>query len=180
MSEAPVKLNLASGTDLRPRPWVNLDLVSQWPPSPSGITYPPCDVIWDARKDRIPFPDDSIDEVYAGYLLLHLGPIFHTPVLAEIRRVLKPGAPCLFGEVDMELVFLKWLQNPEDVGVSELVWGEQGSTHGASLADADKHCWGFTEGKLRNLLTARGFKDISRVRIHVAAVWYELTLRCTK
>src|SRR5450631_2524408 len=59
-----LRLNLASGTDLRSGDgWVNLDVVPRWPGTARG-----CEVIWDATRDRIPFPDGSVDEVYAGYL----------------------------------------------------------------------------------------------------------------
>jgi SAM-dependent methyltransferase len=168
-------LNLASGTDLRPPPWVNLDVVPRWPGTDRG-----CDVLWDARTDRIPFPDNSAEEIYAGYLLLHLGPRHHEPVLAEIRRVLRPGASCVFGEVDMAVVMRRWLARPDDIAVSELIWGEQGSAHGDDLSTFDKHCWGFSESKLRGALERAGFVGIHRIQIHVDAVYYELTLRCTK
>jgi SAM-dependent methyltransferase len=93
-----MKLNLASGTDIRSAPWVNLDIVHKWPLATRG-----CDVIWDARKDRIPFGDATADEVYAGYLFLHLAPHHHARVLADIRRVLQTGGRLVVGEVDMPI-----------------------------------------------------------------------------
>ena len=87
-----MKLNLASGTDLKPSPWVNLDIVPRWPNTDRG-----CDVVWDARKDKIPFADNSVDEVYASYLLLHLAPRFHAPgfdwFLAEFSSASAPVFP---------------------------------------------------------------------------------------
>jgi SAM-dependent methyltransferase len=178
MSE--LRLNLASGTDIRRgNGWINLDVVPQWPPSPSGITYPPCDVIWDA-KDPIPFPDGSVDEIYAGYLFLHVRPFLHQALIAEIRRVLKPNARLVVGEVDMALVMPRWLADPSDRGVSELVWGEMGSTHGRELSQWDEHRWGWTESKLRSFLEDAGFVGIRRIRIHCEGVWYELTLEARK
>lgn len=116
-----MKLNLASGTDLRNAPWINLDVVSRWPNTIKG-----CDIIWDARKDKIPFADNSIDEIYAGYLLLHLAPRFHEQVLAEIWRVLSPNGILVIGEVDMREVMIRYLNNPFDPNFSDLIWGEQG------------------------------------------------------
>lgn len=170
-----IYLNLASGTDLRPKPWVNLDVVPRWPGTARG-----CDVVWDARKDRIPYDDCSVDAVYAGYLFLHLAPQHHERVLADIRRVLKPGHPLMVGEVDMALVLPRWLQNPTDKQCTELIWGEQGDVHGSDLADFDKHCHGYQESTLRTFLERGGFRGIERIRIHDAAVWYELTLGAVK
>lgn len=169
-----MKLNLASGTDLRDG-WVNLDVVPKWPSAPRG-----CDVIWDARKDKIPFPDGSAEEIYAGYLLLHLAPKYHSAVLADIRRVLSPAGVLMVGEVDMEVVMRMFLENPLDTRCSELIWGEQGSIHGDDLADFDKHCQGFTEASLKKVLTDAGFTGFQRVRFHCADVFYELTLTCRK
>jgi SAM-dependent methyltransferase len=200
-----VKLNLASGTDLRPHPWVNLDIVHKWPLATRG-----CDVIWDARKDRIPYPDASVDEVYAGYLFLHLAPHHHARVLADIRRVLQPGGRLVVGEVEMDTVLSRWILNPTDARLAELIWGEQGelprrecmaceverlearrikgyspllcsdciaNEEQRRLAEFDKHCSGFTERTLREFLARGGFTNARRISIHAQpAVWYELTL----
>lgn len=171
-----MKLNLASGTDLRPPPWVNLDIVRQWP------GFRPCDVLWDARKDTIPFPDASVDEVCAGYLLLHIAPQYHDPVMREIARVMAPGAKLQVGEVEMDEALRRWLHNPRDKSANEMIWGEQGQHDGhpelLPFEDADKHCCGFTEATLRELLVKHGFHNIHRVKIHAPEVWYELTLEC--
>ena len=165
-----LRLNLASGTDIKDG-WVNLDIVPKWPAAKRG-----CDMIWDARKDAIPFGDNSVDEIYAGYLLLHLAPYYHKPVLAEIRRVLAPTGILTVGEVDMEIVLERYLDDPSDKRYSELIWGEQA----AEFAEFDKHCQGFTEQTLRELLCDNGFKDFKRINIHCAGVFYELTIQCRK
>ena len=169
-----LKLNLASGTDIR-EGWQNLDVVPKWPLASRG-----CDIIWDARKDPIPFPDDSAELIYAGYLLLHLAPCYHTSVLAEIHRVLAPEGTALFGEVDMDLVMRRWLQNPTDKQLCELIWGEQGDVHGDQLADFDKHCHGFTPWSLEHTLRQAGFSGFARAKIHSSEVFYELTIAAIK
>ena len=165
-----LKLNLASGTDIRDG-WINMDVVAKWPNVRRG-----CDVIWDALKDPLPFVDNSVDEIYAGYLLLHLPPEHHTRVLREIRRVLKPDTgTAMFGEVDMAIVMERFLKTPKDARLAELIWGEQGEYHGTTYAAFDKHCHGFTESSLRETLRESGFSKFERVQIHSAAVFYELT-----
>lgn len=169
-----LRLNLACGTDVRDD-WVNLDCVPKWPNMDKG-----CDILWDARTDKIPFQDNTVDQIYAGYLLLHLAPQYHGRVLAEIRRVLKPTGQFQIGEVDMAIVLARYTKNPHDVSAAQLIWGEQGSAHGTSLAEFDKHCHGFTELSLRDVLAVHGFTDIQRVQIHHSNVYYELTLNCRK
>lgn len=170
-----IKLNLASGTDLRPAPWVNLDCVPRWPGTDRG-----CDVLWDARTQPIPFPDGSVDEIYAGYLWLHLAPHHHARVLADARRVLRVGGRLVVGEVEMDEVMRRWLVNPTDARLAELIWGEQGDVFGSALAEFDKHCHGFTEHTLRAFLARGGFQRANRIAVHGAAVWYELTLETFK
>lgn len=174
------RLNLASGTDVRPG-WTNLDVVKQWPGAP------PCDVIWDARRDAIPYPEASVDEIYAGYLLLHLAPMYHQKVLSEIWRVSKPDGKVVFGEVDMKLVMEHFLANPFDARTAELIWGEQGQACDSrpgegwmEYAEFDKHCHGFTESSLVETLKRAGFADFARIKVHSTAVWYELTIQCRK
>lgn len=177
----PLRLNLACGTDIRDG-WVNLDVVNQWATATRS-----CDVHWDARTDKIPYADNSVDEIYAGYLFLHLPPRYHKAVVAEIVRVLSPAGVAVIGEVDMQIVMLRYLLNPYDTRLSELIWGEQGMVHGPNgdFLDArneafDKHCQGFTKELLTAFLRLAGFKHIDRIYVHSPEVFYELTLRCRK
>ena len=170
-SEVP-KLNLACGSDYR-HGWLNLDIIA-WP----GWTRP--DRIWDARRDPLPVGDGEADEIYCGYTISHIAPGFHKTLLAEIYRALSPLGFVVFSEVDMPLVMAKWMADPRDARVADLIWGEQGNQHGLHLAEYDKHCQGFTEETLGELLTEVGFRKIRRVHIHSAAVWWELSLACEK
>jgi len=52
------------------------------------------------RCDRLPFPDECFDAIF-DYGVLHHVPIWQTAV-AEIRRVIKPGARFFFEEVTRE------------------------------------------------------------------------------
>jgi ubiquinone/menaquinone biosynthesis C-methylase UbiE len=167
-----MKLNLACGTDYQAG-WVNLDVV-QWPNAQSP------DVFWDARKDPIPAGDNTATQIKAGYLLLHLYPHFRPFVMSEIRRVLKPGGEVLFDEVDMKVVMERWLENPEDKRLNELIWGEVGDIHGQDLADYDRHTWGFTEGTLVKFIVQLGLKPLTRVAIHSEEIFWHLTITATK
>lgn len=169
-----LRLNLASGTDIKEGDgWKNLDAVA-WP-----LARRPPDVIWEAHQP-IPFPDGCVDEIYAGYLFLHVEPSRHDGLLADIYRVMKPGGLLVVGEVDMDILLPRWLANPSDKYLSGLVWGEQGDIHGSDFAKWDKHNQGFTEQSLRLFLERGGFPNAQRISIHATAVFYELTLAVVK
>jgi ubiquinone/menaquinone biosynthesis C-methylase UbiE len=169
---SPLKINIACGTDLRDG-WVNIDAVA-WP-----TARRPPDVYWKAGEP-LPFPDESVNEAYCGYTFLHVRPNLHDALLADIRRVLKPNAKLVVGEVDMVELMLRWLAKPSDKYLSGLIWGEQGEAHGEEFAQWDSHNQGFTEQSLRELLARGGFRDAQRTKIHGGDVWYELTLEAFK
>jgi hypothetical protein len=169
-----VKLNLACGSDYR-EGWTNLDVVRQWP----GCR--PCDLVWDARDGVIPWPDDAVDEIYAGYLMLHIHPRFRPAMWRELERVLTPlTGVIVIGEVDMKLAMQRWLANPRDPAANDMVWGELGSVHGADLAVFDQHTHGYCEETLRAEMTKAGFSGLRRITVHHPDVWWELTLQGTK
>lgn len=84
-----MKLNLGCSTDLRGGDWVNVDIMA--PDLPDAATQ-------FQRADLTrswPWPDSSVDEIYAADIFEHLPDRIHT--MNEAHRVLKPG-----GVLDME------------------------------------------------------------------------------
>ncbi len=166
-----VKLNLASGTDIRDG-WFNLDAIKQWPNTPRG-----CEIIWDARKELIPFFDNTVDEIRTGELFLHIPMIYHKFVLKDIYRVMKPGATFEVNDINMVWVMQEWLKNPSDKWLAKVIWGESYD----DFAEWDRHCNGFTPESLAKLLTDNGFVNLNRVNIHnPKEILYELTYTCQK
>jgi SAM-dependent methyltransferase len=72
-----VKLNLGSGTDIRPD-YVNLDIAPL-----EGV-----DVVHDLSNLPLPFESESFEEVLCKDVLEHLD---YVPVLRELHRILRPG-----------------------------------------------------------------------------------------
>lgn len=167
-----MRLNLACGSDYRPG-WANWD-VTAWP------GYTPPDRLWDARSGKIDLPDDSVEEVYAGYLLLHIFPTFRQPILKEIFRVLVPWGFATFVEVDQRAAMERWLKDPRDKAANEMIWGEVGSIHGQELADFDRHTHGYCESTLRDELNNAGFPLTGMRRVKVHDVWYDLSIDARK
>lgn len=168
-----LRLNLASGHDLRPAAdgWKNLDVVPKWPGAIRG-----CDIHWDARYNKIPFDDSTVDEIVAGYLFLHVPYPHHVPLAKEMARVMKPGGRLEIGEVDMPVAMRRWLDNPYDEGARTMIWGELGQQHGQDLAEFDRHSAGHSEATMRKMLEDAGFTFVRRFKQHAAECWYEMSL----
>jgi ubiquinone/menaquinone biosynthesis C-methylase UbiE len=78
-----LKLNLGCGPDLRPG-YLNVDDGSMF-----GFKYQPGVQFWNLNVFPWPFESDSADEILMWHVLEHLPETAR--VLAEIKRVLKPG-----------------------------------------------------------------------------------------
>jgi predicted SAM-dependent methyltransferase len=77
--EAPIQLELGAGTPSRLPGWTTVDSLEG------------CDLTLDLRNP-LPFPDESVTQIYSSHLLEHLAyPSAMLSLLAECRRVLKLG-----------------------------------------------------------------------------------------
>lgn len=74
-----MKLNIGCGYDIRPKPWVNID---QFPGE--GV-----DVVMDLNDVKLPFPDNSVDEVLASHVFEHVHRWEY--LIKELHRVMAPG-----------------------------------------------------------------------------------------
>jgi len=77
MKEKAKKLNLGCGYNIRPG-WINLDIKK----------LPGVDVICDIEQGKLPFCNETFDEVLADGILEH---VEYIPVVKELHRVLKTG-----------------------------------------------------------------------------------------
>jgi SAM-dependent methyltransferase len=80
----PLRLNLGCGRDIRDG-WVNVD----------SYELPGVDVVCDLDDHpKLPYDDNTVDEVYASHLIEHLWrPL---PLLEELWRITKPDARAVF------------------------------------------------------------------------------------
>ena len=76
---AKSKINLGCGNNTE-EGWINIDM------SP---TIPNIDICMDLETEKLPIPDNSIDEIKAIHVLEHISNL--KLVLTECSRVLKPG-----------------------------------------------------------------------------------------
>jgi predicted SAM-dependent methyltransferase len=147
---AGLRLNLGSGETPIPG-FVNVDALEQAP----GV-----DVVADI-SERLPFDDGAADLVYASHLLEHFPTDAVPGLLAEWRRVLRPGGTLLVAVPDLEAVASiiverrpGWFTPPHGPWL--------GVIYGGQKDEYDFHKTGFTAAWLAHLLREAGFGEIER------------------
>lgn len=75
---SPLFLELGAGDKKGEGEWVTIDIT------------PHCDIFWDLRKG-LPFPDESIAQIYSSHLFEHFSFKEGQKLLDECRRALIPG-----------------------------------------------------------------------------------------
>lgn len=111
---------------------------------------PEADVKADAGD--LPFPDNSVDEIWASHILEHIEPPRVQPVLREWLRVLKPGAICRIATPDLDDACRAWLERRP---------GAHGMIFGMYDGPGQYHYVGWGPLEMRDELRAAGFEILS-------------------
>lgn len=82
--------------------WINLD-EREDVPADIHVHVPP-----------LPFPDESLDEIYAGHFLEHLDHYEQVELINECMRTLKPGGKICFVVPDMREIFRRYIEGSID------------------------------------------------------------------
>ena len=142
-----LRLNLGSGE--RPLPgFVNVDTLADAP----GV-----DVVADVTQ-RLPFDDGSAELIYAVHLLEHVATDRVPEVLADWRRVLRPGGVLMVAVPDLDAIArilvdrAGWFTPPHNPWL--------GAIYGGQKDEWDFHKTGFTAPWLAHLLENAGFGEV--------------------
>lgn len=132
--------------------------------------------VCDFRKG-LPFPDNSVDFLYAGQVIEHLNPIHETPqFLAEFRRVLKPGGTVRISTPDLDLLLEAFLkgnmmafasEQPEVFAkaksdatrLSFIMFGSLGPA--STMENYEGHMMCYSKESMREVLEAAGFVNVA-------------------
>jgi predicted SAM-dependent methyltransferase len=112
---------------------------------------PEADVRADALK--LPFPDNSIEDIWASHILEHFKPSQVQPALKEWLRVLKPGARARIVIPDLDDACRAWLERR--VGAMGMIFGGFGEEAGQT------HFFGWGPLELRDELLIAGYNVLS-------------------
>lgn len=108
---------------------------------------------------KLPFPDDSIEEVYSCHALEHVPKRGIVPTLKEWHRVLEPGGMVNISVPDLEWCCREWLARQTNDWYMDIIFGNQ--DHAGEF-----HMTGFTRDILREYLEQAGFE-----RIDIGTAW---------
>lgn len=162
------KLHLGCGDHLLDG-WLNTDAA----PRVAGVAA------LDAARP-LPFADASFDYVFSEHLLEHMPYPQGCAMLAECRRVLKPGGVMRLATPD--LAFLVDLYRPDksELQLAYLAWSKQCFLPWAPSADDTfvinnavrdwGHCFIYDEKVLRHALAQAGFSAVVRCRLMASTV----------
>lgn len=145
-----MKLNLGCGPKLLDG-FVNVDLAGNW----SGVAP---DVVADITQ-RLPFDDESADEVHAYHVIEHIERFEAEAVLADWARVLKPGGlmilecPCLDKIIGQ---FRKAIEEQKPIDPRMTIWGLYGDPN--YKEPRMMHRWCYSINELSGLLSDMGMK----------------------
>lgn len=140
-----VKLNLACGSDYVDG-WINVDLYSE-----SKV---------DARFDvsKIPYDDNSVDEIKAFHIIEHFDWKKGNEVLAEWSRVLKPGGRLYIETPDFLASCIEFANATPEQRVHLY-----GHFFSQAWIPGQQHLFLFTEEQLSLQLQWAGFDNIKRL-----------------
>jgi predicted SAM-dependent methyltransferase len=104
--------------------------------------------------DLRPFPDDSVDLVYASHCLEHFSHREVNRVLTEWRRVLKPNGILRLGVPDFDQLVALYEHSGQDIEAIE------GYLMGAQTYPLNAHYVAFTVASLTRRLRQVGFSEV--------------------
>lgn len=141
-----IKLNLGAGKSTQPG-YTNLDF----------YPHPTVNVVCDLKKG-IPYPDESVDEVYSHHFIDYLDFTEAQQLMAECYRVLKKGGIVSHTIPDLQSAAEVMSEHGIDgnIWMRLILWGAMEGPDDTSIYKKS----GFDHKLLRKYLEDAGFKDV--------------------
>ena len=103
-----------------------------------------------AFADKLPYKDNSVDEIYCSHVLEHVAKLEVIPTLKEWHRVLKPQGKLILRVPDLVWCCERWLKYQTTGWEMDIIFGNQGR-------EGEFHKTGFNKGIMMNYLKESGF-----------------------
>lgn len=121
MNDKSIRLDIGSGlqTDYDPGDWIRVDAYAQ------GADIK-------AFADKLPYEDNSVDEIWSSHMLEHVGKFEVVPTLKEWFRVLKSEGKLTLRVPDLAWCCQWWLDHQTTGWDMDILFGNQsrdGETH---------------------------------------------------
>jgi glycosyltransferase involved in cell wall biosynthesis len=147
-----LKLHLACGHDYT-EGYINVDF------------YAPDDAVCDVRFDvqKLPYPDNSVDEIKAFHIIEHFHFFEIQEVLKEWHRVLKPGGRLYLETPDFLETCRSFVEGSPVMHIEDWRVLLYGHFFAHAWVPGQTHKFLFTETQLRTNLDWAGFKQVNRL-----------------
>jgi len=140
-----------------------------------GVDIKDADVVADIRK--LPYEDNSVDEIMAIHVCEHFYRHEIFSVLEEWRRVLKPKGIMVLELPCLEKVLFHFENNsPENM----TMWALYGQPETHKDGEPALHKWCWTRGHFRILLEKLGMKNIQSEKPHYHQSSRDMRFVCQK
>jgi len=139
-----MKLNIGCGEDIK-QGYINIDIRKLY-----GV-----DLVIDLEKEKLPYEDNSVDEILAKDIIEHFSFIKVEEILKEWHRVLKPKGLLVIHTPDFEQIASKYYKGEIGDWYSLSFW-----LYGAQDYEENLHKCIFTKKELSNLLNQIGFEIV--------------------
>lgn len=147
-----MRLNLGSGAD-RIAGWLNVDVF--WANAP--------DLVADGMN--LPFVNGGFNIAYVGHVLEYVEPEWTVPLMAEVRRVLRPGGHLAVVSPDIRRV----MKLVRDRRMEPETFHE--AVYGTSPFPFDRQLWLPDTQSIVSVLKAAGFIEVEPVSRRLARGW---------
>lgn len=146
-------VNWGCGTHRAPEPWINVDVVE------NATTRP--DVIVDPDAPFAPWPNHTVERLFAGHVLEHIPWPQLPAALGHARNALAPDGEMLVVGPDALRTIDRWRRGLEPLWLVESVLEhDEECAFGGGDWPGARHWWNCHEARVVRALTVCGFTDV--------------------